>query len=273
MKIPKRELKQQKELLHLIRSDKPLTPDEVDNFYENFNPGMIDSLTENGVFFTPIDLAFDVALFAPRYGHVIDVCGGIGGLSHAMLCRDSDEKKIKSVTIIELNPEFIEIGKRLINDDRVKWICGNAFDKELWNTLTNDLPDNRYDCMLSNPPFGKMKLADPWLNYSGVRDLMVAELCLRYAKSGYFILPSMSTPFKFSGEQYYQEWESNEYKKFKKANATIPFNMSCDGIDCDVFKDQWKNLNGIRVEAVDIQIYPWSLDEEEYSIHNRKIKE
>jgi hypothetical protein len=48
--------------------------------------------------------------------------------------------------------------------------------------------------------------------------------------------------------------------------------MSCDGIDCGVYSDGWKNLNGgIQVESAHIQIFPWSLDCEEDAITNSKL--
>lgn len=268
MKIPKRELKRQKELQAILEKE-TLTNEEIDTIYEEWNPAMIDSLTENGVYFTPINLAFDTALFAPRRGHIVDACGGIGALSYAMLCRDYYENNIESITIIELNQAFVEIGKKLIRDERVTWVTGDVFDADLWESLTKELPEHRFDVMISNPPFGKMKQSGIELNYNGNRDLMVVELCLRYAKSGYFILPAMSTPFKFSGEQYYQDFQSKEFKRFLKTQK-VPFFMACDGIDCDVYKDDWKNLKGIKVECVDVQIWPWSLDHVEDAL---KVKD
>lgn len=32
------------------------------------------------------------------------------------------------------------------------------------------------------------------------------------------------------------------------------FNMTCDGIDCSIYREEWKSLNGISVEAVNVDI-------------------
>jgi hypothetical protein len=262
LKIPKRELKRQNELLALTKKD-TLTADEIEQIYTEFNPAIINDISTDGVYFTPDGLASDAALFTYRDGHLIDVCAGIGALSYNCLMRDSYEKNIKSITCIEYNPRFVEIGKKLL--PQANWICGSAFDESLWTGLTKDLLDNRFDCMISNPPFGVTQVKDDstdWLNYQGHRDLMVLELCLRYAKNGNFILPSGSVPFEYSGRPYYRNepdrW-SQKLKKFLKDNKQHKFTMQCDGIDCSIYSDQWQNLNGIGVECVDISIHPFSL--------------
>jgi hypothetical protein len=79
----------------------------------------------------------------------------------------------------------------------------------------------------------------------------------------------MSAPFKFSGEQFYQEFQSRELKRFIAANKDILWNGSCDGIDCAIYRDQWLNLSGINVECVSVDIYPWSLDCKEDAIKNK----
>jgi hypothetical protein len=111
------------------------------------------------------------------------------------------------------------------------------------------------------------------LKMTGERDLMVLELCLKYAKGGYFIVPKGSSSFNYSGEQYYKEepdrW-SQKFKRFMKATkGHYTFNLSCDGIDAGIYKEEWKGLNQITVEAMDVQIHPWSLDYEQDALHNR----
>lgn len=269
MKIPKRELKRQNELLALTKKEK-LTDEEIEQIYLEFNPAILDDISTNGVYFTPDGLASDAALFTYRHGHLIDVCAGIGALSYNCLMRDHYEKNIKSITCIELNPRFVELGKKLL--PQANWICASAFDQELWDSITSGLTDQRFDCMISNPPFGVPTVKDDstnWLNYQGHRDLMVLELCLRYSKNGNFILPSGSVPFEYSGKPYYRNevdrW-SQKLKKFLKENKDYKFTMQCDGIDCSIYKDEWQNLNGIAVECVDISIHPFSLYDESDSI-------
>lgn len=275
-RLTKREIKDQRDLYNLaisgLSSQWWEREEQVDKIYENFHPSIIDNQTENGAFYTPYGLAQDCAVFTHRHGHIVDVCAGIGMMAYRVKQMDSYDKKIKSITCIELNPKAVEIGKKLLPE--ANWICGNVFDLDLWQSLTKDLPDNRFDIMISNPPFGKdmNKRTAPFLNMSGERDLMVLELALRYAKGGYFILPSGSVPFKFSGERYYKNepdrW-MQRLKRFIKVNEEFKFNMVCDGIDTSIYKDDWKGLNGISVEAVDVQIYPWSLDYIEDALCNK----
>lgn len=270
MKLTKKEVKEQQEILALIRSDKNLIGSEIDFIYENFNPGAIGDVSANGAFFTPYGLAQDVAVMVQARGHVLDLCGGVGMLSYRALDMDTYEKRIQSLTIIELNPEYIEIGKKLL--PHANWVHGSVFDKELIESL---LPkDGKFDTILSNPPFGKVLAKEKvdWLNYNNNRDLMCLEVALRYGKDAYFILPSGSVPFRYSGAPYYQENLSRELKRFIEVNKEFLFNMSCDGIDCSIYKDEWKNLNGISVEAVNVQIYPYYLESVEDSLLHKVQK-
>jgi hypothetical protein len=189
-------------------------------------------------------------------------------LSYRAKQMDTYTSKIKSMTCIELNPRFVEIGKKLLPE--ANWICSNVFDEQLWKDLTKDLPDNKFDLMLSNPPFGNHPVKCDWLNYNGVRDLMALELCLKYSTGGYFIMPTNSVSFRYSGERYYKD-EPDRYSKkllkFIKENKEHLFDMVCDGIDCSIYNDQWKNLNGIGVEAVNVAIYPYYSDCKEDNLY------
>lgn len=267
-RLSKREIKEQRDLLNLALTGLSSTwyerEEQVDRIYENFHPSMIDNQTENGAFYTPYGLAQDVAVFSDRSGHIVDVCAGIGMLAYRLQQMDSYEKKIESITCIELNPRAVEVGKKLLPN--ANWICGNAFDKKMWDKLVKNLPDKRFDFMVSNPPFGKdmNKRTNDFLNMTTERDLMVLELCLRYAKGGYFIMPQGSCPYTYSGRQMGYEdkperW-SGKWKRFMKANKDFLFNISCDGIDSSIYKEEWKGLNTMVVEAMDVQINPWTLD-------------
>lgn len=271
-RLSKREIKQQRDLMNLIASGlttndyQYIIDERIEYIYENFHPSMIDNQTENGAFYTPYGLAQDVAVFSNRSGHIVDVCAGIGILAYRLKQMDSYDKNIKSITCIELNPQAVEIGKKLL--PTANWICGNVFDQELWEELTKDLPDNRFDFMVSNPPFGKdmNKRKADWLNMTGERDLMVLELCLKYSKGGYFIVPVQSAPFRYSGHHYYENDQSKWSKKFirfvKATQDNYKYNFSCDGIDASIYREEWKGLKTIAVEAMDVQIWPYSLDYE-----------
>lgn len=274
LKLPKRELKHQRDLYNriLTGTTETITSELVDKIYEELNPAICgDNITENGVYWTPDGLAGDLSIFAGASGNVLDLCSGIGMLSYRLRCRDYYEKRIKSITCIEYNPHFVELGQKLLPG--VNWICGNAFDKKLLDELVKDLPKNRFDLVVSNPPFG----VDPnkgdysWLRYQGHRDLMALEIALRYGRHAMFILPSGSVNFRYSAAPYFQdepERYSQRLKKFIKDNKDIHFNMQCDGVDTSIYRDQWLNLpGGIACEVVNVGIYPWSLGTVEDSIH------
>jgi predicted RNA methylase len=197
------------------------------------------------VYWTPYGLAQDLAVFSPRYGHVLDLCSGIGMLSYRVQDMDSYQKSIKSC--IEYNQHFVDLDKKLL--PKVNWVCGNAYDKTLLDNLVKDLPDNRFDLIISNPPFGiDINKGDySWLNYQGHRDLMALEIALRYGKNAMFILPTGSVPFSYSGRQYYEDSTdrySQKLRRFLRENKDIYFTMQCDGIDTSIYRDEWKNLSG-----------------------------
>jgi hypothetical protein len=114
LKIPKTELKRQNELLALLKSDKKLTEDQIEQIYEEWNPAVIDSISMNGVYFTPNGLCRDVVAMAQVRGHVVEIAAGIGGLAYWAKQYDTYPQRVKSITCIEINPQFVEIGKRLL---------------------------------------------------------------------------------------------------------------------------------------------------------------
>jgi predicted RNA methylase len=248
LKLSKRELKEQRELYNQLLTGTTFSSDFIDKVYEELNPAICgDNISENGTYWTPDGLAGDLSLFCNIGGHIVDICAGIGMLSYRLKCRDYHEKKIKSITAIEVNPHFVELGKKLLPD--VNWICADVFDKNLWDKLVKDLPDKRFNLAVSNPPFGvdTNKKDYSWLNYHGHRDLMAVELALKYSKHAYYILPSSSVPFRYSGAPWHEdnpERYSQKLKKFIKENKEYKFSMVCDGIDTTIYKDQWKNLPG-----------------------------
>jgi len=226
LKLTKAQLREQLPLIEILKKE-VLTYEEKEKIYESFNPGMIGDVSQSASFFTPYDLAQDLAVMVQVRGNVIDLAAGIGMLAYRVKEMDTYEHRIKSITCIEQNPEYI------------------------------------------NPPFGQGGKVD-WLNYTGGhRDLQAVEVCLRYSKAGYFILPSGSVSFKYSGEQYYKDEPdrySQKLKKFITDNKHINFDMICDGIDCGVHKEKWVNLNGISVEAVNVAMYPYYSDCKEDSL-------
>lgn len=264
-KITKADLKVQREIQDLIYSEKDLTEDEIEFVYQHYNPGMDDNITERGVFFTPIGLAQDFAVFAHKHNSIVDVCSGIGMLSYKCLNTDYYNCDITDITLIEYNPAFTNISRRLLtgitafNSERkhrkLTFITANAFEQSLWSNLMKERNNKKYDTMISNPPYGTMPKEQQknytWLNYTGERELMVLELALRYSSSANFILPPGTCEFRYSGRPYYEEVEQRKVKRFREKNKESFFKMECDAIDTSIYKDDWKNTN-ITVEVADI---------------------
>lgn len=249
MKLTKAELKLQKEVKALIDSDKKLTEDEIEFIYEKFNPAYIGDITSHSAYFTPLDMAYDFALFAGRYGVCVDMCAGIGMLTYAAKIRDSWEHNITHQICIERNPDYITIGKRLL--PHVHWIQGDMFDEDMWKGIVKQY--GRIDSIVSNPPFGKVTKTDvdrSWLKYQGADlDIASIEVALKFTNNVSMILPTGSVSFRYSGRPYYEDISNRKIDKLKK-DTGLNFHMTNPGIDCSVYSE-FKNTK-ILVEIVDI---------------------
>lgn len=248
MKLTKAQLKLQKEVEVFLEKDN-LTIEDKELIYEKFNEGAIADVTTDSAYFTPLDMAYDFALFAGRHGVCVDMCAGFGVLSFCARIRDTYEKNIKHQICIERNPKFIEIGKKLLPE--ADWIQGDMFDKSLWDGIVAKY--GKIDCIVSNPPFGKVTKTDcdrSWLKYKGADlDMAAIEIALMYADYVDMILPSGSCTFQYSGRPYYQEKENRKVDKLRK-DTGLNFIMSCDGVDTSVY-EKFKNTP-ISVECVNI---------------------
>lgn len=112
-----------------------------------------------------------------------DLCSGIGMLSFRALQMDYYNCKIKSITLIEYNDEYLKIAQGLLkgmknsNGDEydIKFINCNVFDKELWNSFPDlsatteyhERPISKFNSIVSKLPYGQLNSnADTsWLNY------------------------------------------------------------------------------------------------------------
>lgn len=251
MKLSKRDLKDQKKIYDLIQSNDKFTHEELELIYEKFNEGYLQDVTENSAYFTPLDLAYDFALFAGRQGIVVDMCAGIGVLSFAALTRDTYEKRIKKIVAIERNPVYYDIGKKLLPE--VDWILGDIFDKGLWDSIKDKY--GKVDCVISNPPFGKVSKSDAnkdWLKYKGSEiDIASIEVAMANAEYVDMILPVGSCTFRYSGRPYYDERENRKIEKLKK-DTGLDFYMSCTSIDTSVYEQGFKNTK-VCVECVSFE--------------------
>lgn len=165
--------------------------------------------------------------------------------------RDSYENRIKKIYLIEQNAAFVEnIGKKLLPpSEKIEWIVGSCFDKSIWDYITN-FGSTKVDCIYSNPPFGKIpssiKEELSWLDYQdGEFELAVMQLALKYAKYCNMILPIGSVEFKEN--PYYDIVKSIKVERFRKRVHTF-FYMESMSIDSTDYKDEWKNLAGMKTK-------------------------
>ena len=267
-KLSKRDLKEQKKIQDLLNSKDKFTDDELELIYTEFNEAVIGDVTQNSAYFTPLGLAYDFALMVPTHGVVVDLCAGIGVLSHAALTRDYYHNDIKKIICIERDPRYIEIGKKLVQSTsrtyyekgeekeyttEVIWLQGDMFDEEMWNQIEKD--HGKIDCIISNPPYGVVTKSDKnrdWLKYKG-KDIDIAAIEIGILKSKYpsYIIPQGSCTFKCSGRPYGSEHcENRKIDKLKK-EIGLDFYMAWASIDTTVYEQGFKNTK-ITVECCTI---------------------
>ncbi|GKW27128.1 hypothetical protein AB6D34_05125 [Pectobacterium brasiliense] len=138
-KLTKKETKIHQQVLDLVYPDEPFTYDEKEFILQNCVVGAI------GAFFTPEMLSWDFIIDAGCTGRCIELCAGIGMLLFDQYQRNRPEQ----ITCVELNPEYVMIGQRVLPD--AEWIVGDALQYS-----TNE----RYDVVYAHPPFGKIKTSE-----------------------------------------------------------------------------------------------------------------
>lgn len=247
MKLSKQQVKAHEDCLRLLDKDS-LTYDEKCLIYQNWYPAYGNQIGAIASFFTPFELAKDFQLsFSGK--SVIDLCAGIGMLSflhyHKCVAWEGFEPRI---VCLERNNDFISVGQKLFPE--ATWVSANVLDEQVIKGL------GRFSTAISNPPFGNIKsdMDGKWLKYTGAEiDLKVVEIAGYLADTASFILPQMSTPFKYSGNCNYEKLSSSKYQKFNSQTG-IDIDLSV-GIDCSVYKDDWKGASPV-VEICSVEKYP-----------------
>lgn len=221
--------RQAEELLTLDRLNDDQRQFVLDNWQESANHINSDA----AAFFTPSDLALDVALFSgcnttgERRIRVIDLCAGIGTLGLAAWWRAN---RNADVTCVEKNPAYVAVGQKIFPEAR--WIVADVAD------LPPDIARGGFDVALANPPFGsRAKIKSP--RFSGEDALAVVDIASRLVRMGGFIMPSGAVPFAYSGQHHYREKESLTYQRFHKATG---IELSCESIDCSCYAEGWKGV-------------------------------
>lgn len=212
--------------MELVHSDRVLTHEDKEFIFNNYKG---DGVGATGAFFTPEMLAWDFIIDAGSTGRCIELCAGIGRLSYYQFMRNKPEH----ITCVELNPEYVLIGQRVLPE--AEWITGDAL---------NFTSTERYDIVYGNPPFGKIKTSDiSGRAYTGSEfEYKVIEHGSTLAPYGVFIVPQGSAGFLYSGRRYYERNESTKYRKFTEQTGWM-FEAGC-GIDTAIYRDEW---NGTKV--------------------------
>ncbi|CAG9236895.1 conserved hypothetical protein [Paraburkholderia tropica] len=229
MKLSKAQAKAMIEVNRLVALDRALSLDERMFVLENYQESTGGNNTLLGAFFTPQQLAREVAIETPDCKTIVDLCAGIGSL--AFVCKDRAER----IVCVETNAEYVRVGRKVMPD--ATWIHADVFGD--W---FKDF--ERFDVAVSNPPFGPIR-ADAWDGrYSGPRfEYKVIELASRIAKNGTFLVPQQSAPFRYSGVRQYEEKQDEQCRKFIAATG-IEMEMNC-GIDTSASRDLWHGVSPI----------------------------
>ena len=127
--------KQHDEALALLSLNRKLKDDESEFAFRHYSPMATHRVAKGAIYFTPYEIASDFAVMArwQGSGRVIDYAAGIGGLTHHMLLAEYWDEKPKHHVCVEIEREFVDVGKKLL--PQVEWVCGNIFDRDLMASL------------------------------------------------------------------------------------------------------------------------------------------
>ncbi|WP_284315915.1 methyltransferase [Labrys miyagiensis] len=245
-KLCKAEMKAHAEAEALLRKG-ALSENEKDFVLENWHPGAEHNVAAAGVFFTPTDLAADFAL-EPGRGRVIDLCAGIGGLAYWVQQR-SKWRGAVDLTCIEINPRFVEIGRKLLPEAR--WICADVLDWRKW--WQRELEGTMFDWAIANPPFGKLPTSGDRRGFMAF-EFAVIDIASEIADNGVFILPQSSASFRYSGRQCFELLISGPGVAFEQQTGLF---MDCGiGIDTSICRDHWRGVAPL-CEIVTVEFAEW----------------
>ena len=234
-RLSKAAIKAHEQAVALLAQDR-LSDDDREYVLDHWQESANHVNSAAGAFFTPSGLARDTAIYCNGAETIIDLCAGIGGLG-LWAWWLSDRKA--QVTCIEINPDYVAVGRKLFPE--ANWVCASA-----------EAAKGRYDCAISNPPFGKTaKIKGP--RYSGEDDLAVVDIAADLASWGVFILPSLSVPFEYSGRPFYRERESAKTRRFTQATGLT---LSCESSDAAYYADEWRGVSP-KVEVCSVSFDEW----------------
>jgi hypothetical protein len=233
-KLTKEQAKQHAAATDLLRKDK-LTDDEREFVLRNWREDAHHMNGVAGAFFTPLDLALDFTIEV-QGRRIIDLCAGIGCLALACHWRNGWSEPPREIVCIEKNPDYVAVGRKLLPE--ATWICADVFELPF---MAPEL--GRFDTAISNPPFGAIKRQSRKApRYAGKAfEYHVIDLASDVAEYGTFIIPQNSAPFRYSGRPCFEQYEGDEYKRFRAATG-IELTPNC-GMDCNHHAEGWRGVS------------------------------
>lgn len=270
-KLTRQDERDHEEAEALLSLDRALTHDERLMVFDQYHPGARHLSGKNAAYFTPWPVADVVARNISTDGlRVLDLAAGIGSLAYAAVFRSRWEP-MKELVCIELNPDYVEAGKRLVPE--ATWICGDIYDEELLRSL------GTFDVAISNPPFNTGKIGTAsrkWLRVKSPAHMQAVEVGLRTTRGnvGVFVLPQVDLPWRYS--MYPRDWKlvaqfasarrGHEYtpadrqsaalKRFYKAYPDAHFGCVSEDIGMDEYAGAWKGVKDPPVEVVSVFFDP-----------------
>lgn len=242
-KLSRSEAHNHNEALRMLEKD-VLSYEEKIFVLENYHEGATNMNGLAGAFFTPLNMARNFANIYCANERIIDLCAGIGSLAFHIMEANKWEEQKPEITCIEINPEYVEVGKKIVPE--ATWICGNVLDDDLLLSLGS------FFQAVSNPPFGNVKTQDDRKNYrytGSQLEYKVIEQASKIAKYGAFILPQMSVPWKYSGVQGFKNMPSAKYEQFNRQTGIEFEDDPC--IDTTALECSFKQVD-ITVEFITV---------------------
>lgn len=229
MKLTKQQRKLHDEALEVLNYPGPLSFSDREVVYNNLRPEATTDIGRGGAFFTPWEIASDFQIETLNvYGRpkkVLDLCAGYGILSMRGFERSlwNGQGLEDQVTCLEINPEYIEIGRKLFPE--AEWIQGDVFD------AATILAGRQFDEFYSNPPFGSIPkgIADSRKKHRRW-EYAIAEIGMSLAECGTMIVMQGAPDWKYSDRQGFERFDNPAYSAWSEESGLVLDN-NC-GIDC-----------------------------------------